>query len=397
MICNFCGAGLDSSTKFCPQCGAPISRVIAPVTLASASAERQPQRSGRKIIAGLFLFAAAVVVIIFIVVFAASPNKDHALSSSATSPVANTPDSDLAAPSPAVPKLQAPPTSGLTLHPYDLLKNPYQSRGKLIALNLNSLPVLYNGAVIQYSGPMDPRMGTRLGLMALRLERMADENVALYNIMGIEAGSSSGQTLGQMAVELPEGTTDLKFERAWMVEPLEPLKGTNYLGAAIQIPSVRFWRYVGGEAEPTDQPREAIVPGKGFRYIKYPHGYMVDELCSVGQQAGTDNFCYPFNWQPWIKQRELEIAGNQSEALKADSGASGAGNLVISWDSEQRVVFQGFRPHDSMSASAYFIVAPKSQVVDIIWQRGDDITYLGPDATLLKSVKAYDWLKQIGF
>jgi hypothetical protein len=397
MICNSCGVGLDSSTKFCPQCGAPVSGAIAPDTLAGASAQMQSHRSERKIIAGLFFLAAAVLVIIFIVDVAASPNKEKASSSAATSPIANPPDSDIAAPPPAVSKPQAPPTSGLTIHPYDLLKNPFQSRGKLVALNLNSLPVLYNGAVIQYSGPMDPRMGTRLGLMALRLERMADENVALYNIMGIEAGSSSGQTLGQMAVELPEGTTELKFDRAWMVEPLEPLKGTNYLGAEIQIPSVRFWRYVGGEAEPTDGQRQAIGPGNGFRYTKYPHGYMVDKLCSVGQQAGTDNFCYPFNWQPWIKRRVLDIVGDQSEALKTDSGASGAGNLVISWDSEQRVVFTGFRPHDSMSASAYFIVAPTTQVVDIIWQRGDDIAYLGPDANVLKNAHTYEWLKQIGF
>jgi len=96
-------------------------------------------------------------------------------------------------------------------------------------------------------------------------------------------------------------------------------------------------------------------------------------------------------------KRVLDIAGDQSEALKTDSGASGAGNLVISWDSEQRVVFQGFRPHDSMSASAYFIVAPTTQVVDIIWQRGDDIAYLGPDANVLKSAHTYEWLKQIGF
>jgi hypothetical protein len=49
-----------------------------------------------------------------------------------------------------------------------------------------------------------------------------------------------------------------------------------------------------------------------------------------------------------------------------------------------------------MSASAYFIVAPTKREIDIIWQRGDDITYLGPDAAMLKSAHAYEWLKQIG-
>jgi hypothetical protein len=50
-----------------------------------------------------------------------------------------------------------------------------------------------------------------------------------------------------------------------------------------------------------------------------------------------------------------------------------------------------------MSASACFIVAPATQAVDIIWQRGDVIADLGPDATLLKSMHAYKWRKQIGF
>lgn len=152
------------------------------------------------------------------------------------------------------------------MHPYDLLKNPYQSRRRLIALNLNSLPVLYNGAVIQYSGPMDPTMGARLGLMALRLERMADENVALYNIMGIEAGGSTGQMLGQMAVVLPEGVSELKFDRAWMVEPLDPLKGTNYLGAEIQIPSVRFWRYAGAGDGAAGPNNGMVSPGNDLHH-----------------------------------------------------------------------------------------------------------------------------------
>lgn len=36
-----------------------------------------------------------------------------------------------------------------------------------------------------------------------------------------------------------------------MVEPLGPLQGTNYVGADIQIPAVRFWRYAGDGDEST--------------------------------------------------------------------------------------------------------------------------------------------------
>ena len=67
------------------------------------------------------------------------------------------------------------------------------------------------------------------------------------------------------------------------------------------------------------------------------------------------------------------------------------GNLVISWDAEQRAVFYGGRPHDSASASAYLIVAPTTKEMDIIWQRGDVITYLGQYAALLESAHAYEW------
>jgi hypothetical protein len=158
-----------------------------------------------------------------------------------------------------------PQVSGITLHPYDLLKNPYQAKERLVQLELNSRPVLYGGAVIQYSGPVNPAIGARFGLMALRLDRMADENVALYNIMGIEAGASDGDSLGQLAVVLPEGTTELRLDRNWMVEPLGPLKGTNYVGADIQIPAVRFWRYAGNGDESTEltvPPQSHGTPGE---------------------------------------------------------------------------------------------------------------------------------------
>jgi hypothetical protein len=136
--------------------------------------------------------------------------------------------------------------------------------------------------------------------------------------------------------------------------------------------------------------RLTIVPASG--------GYGLSAEAQLHRYASIRNIQggYPFNWQPWIKQRELETAGEQADALRADTGATGAGNLVISWDSEQRVVFYGSRPHDGMSASTYIIVAPTTREMDIIWQRGDGITYLGPDAAMLKSSHAYEWLKQIG-
>jgi hypothetical protein len=391
MICIACGTELDISTKFCPECGAAVAKASVPSAIGIPSLRTSRSSDVKKTI-GWLLLAAAVLVIVLIVKGTASSHKTITQSGLETSPLENTTSNDMTSSPPEATIPQAPVFSGLSLHPYDLQKNPYQAKGKLVTLILNTMPVLYNGAVIQYSGPIDPTFGTRMGLMALRLDRMADEHTALYSIMGTEAGSSGGETLGQIAVELPDGKTDLKLDRAWMVEPVEPLQGTNYLGAEIQIPAVRFWRYVG-ENDGSETNQEATVAASsGFHYTKYPNGYMVDELCSTKMQG----FCYPQNWQQWIVDLEMKTVGEQTDALNADTGAASPGNLVISWDSEQRVVFSGFRPHDSTSASAYFIVAPTKRELDIIWQRGNELTYLGPNAVMLRNAHAYEWLHNIG-
>jgi hypothetical protein len=141
----------------------------------------------------------------------------------------------------------------------------------------------------------------------------------------------------------------------------------------------------------TDSHVYATSVGVGLHYINYPRGYMVDDLCSTKMA----NFCYAHGWRPWLKELEITTAGDESNALAADTGAESPGNVVISWDSEQRVVFSGFRPHDSTSASAYLIVAPKTRMMDIIWQRGDKITYLGPDSAFLRNAHAYEWLEHV--
>jgi hypothetical protein len=157
-------------------------------------------------------------------------------------------------------------------------------------------------------------------------------------------------------------------------------------------------------ASPVDDfvPNPAYQPqaARDFRYTKYPNGYMADELCSATERytlpADGPRFCHAFHWQPWLRELESKTAGKWSDKLSADSGVASPGNLVISWDSEQRVVFHGCQPHFCPDASAYFIVAPTSRVIDIVWQRGDDVTYLGPNATLLKNAHVYEWLEQIG-
>ena len=102
MICQNCGADLDNHNKFCPQCGASVTKTIVPATFLGSIETRHPFRKG-KVIGALLLLAVIALVIAVIVETPASSDKDHALSSAATSPVANMPDSDMAAPSPAGP------------------------------------------------------------------------------------------------------------------------------------------------------------------------------------------------------------------------------------------------------------------------------------------------------
>jgi hypothetical protein len=204
----------------------------------------------------IVLFAAFALICVICIALATSssgPKSEPTIGNPVVSTAASAPQSV------EVSEPQAPPSSGLTVHPYELLKNPYKAKGKLVFLDLNSRPVLWSGSVVQYSGPIEPTFGIRLGLMALRLNRMLAEDVALYDIMGVEAGASDGEMLGQLAVSLPSGVNDLNLGRSWAVEPLGTLSGTNAFGGEITIPSVKFWHYREGHETPTQSPPAQIV------------------------------------------------------------------------------------------------------------------------------------------
>ena len=322
MICSKCNAELDIQHKFCPQCGEALVKGGDSIVPAMFSAvRREPKRwtSNKKTVGGLVVLAVIILGTGLMVRNSGSSNKGNTANASVVPPEASTSSTAQAGAEPAEPpKPQMPSVSGITLRPYDLLKNPYQAKEKLVLLDLNSRPVLYDGAVIQYSGPVNPTIGARFGLMALRLDRMADANVALYNIMGIEAGGSDGDTLGQLAVALPDGTTELRLDRNWMVEPLGPLKGTNYLGADIQIPAVRFWRY----ASDGDESTELAVPpqsrGTAGEPVEWqpdgplpPPGPDAQRLSVLGLKGGMK------------KQQALDLLAN---AGFAENGCEDKGN-----------------------------------------------------------------------
>ena len=144
--------------------------------------------------------------------------------------------------SPAEPKF-----SGVFLHPYDVVQNPYRYKGQLVGLEINTMPILYNGSVVNYGAPMEPRMGTRLGLMGLRFSRMLSEDDALYDVLGLQAGTSEPNILGMLLVKVPSNSNDLNLGLIWIVEPLGVEDGTNGFGAEVHIPYMRFVRYQGAQ------------------------------------------------------------------------------------------------------------------------------------------------------
>lgn len=130
--------------------------------------------------------------------------------------------------------------AGVSVHPYDLVQNPFAHRNKLVRLMVSPWPILVNGRVVQWSNVARPD----LGWSGLRFERMLKENEGLYDVMGQNYESMGGlEVLWQIAVLTPNASgAELNIGLNWLVKPLGTLSGTNYLGAPIQVPLVQSLR-----------------------------------------------------------------------------------------------------------------------------------------------------------
>ena len=140
-----------------------------------------------------------------------------------------------------------------------------------------------------------------------------------------------------------------------------------------------------------DKGEAELLPGRHFWYERYPQGYLVDQLCS----EIVANQCFLRGWRPWLKDLEQRTVGDQMDALRADTGGQGPGNRVIAWDTQKRALFYGDRPHSGDDALVFFIVAPETRELDIVWKNEQGVKYLGPNASLLKAAHAYEWLKKL--
>lgn len=151
-----------------------------------------------------------------------------------------------------VEKTQEPQQSGFIVHPYELVKNPFQDQHRIVSLELNARPILIDGQAVFYTAPIDPRMGEQYGWMGLRFNKMLSEGVAIYDVLGQNARGSDPDLLGQIAVIMAPRSQPPSLQQDWDVEPKGTIQGTNGFGASISIPVVKFWGY--------SNPRTISVP-----------------------------------------------------------------------------------------------------------------------------------------
>ena len=129
-----------------------------------------------------------------------------------------------------------------TVTVYDLLKNPYGPNGQRVLLDVLSYPLLQDSRFVQYREPQGPA-ARALGLYGLKFNRMVAEDAALYDARGAELGASVMKNIGQVIVVIVKGGQVPNVEDGrWVVERLGAREGTNYLGAPISVPVVRFLR-----------------------------------------------------------------------------------------------------------------------------------------------------------
>jgi hypothetical protein len=182
-----------------------------------------------------------------------------------------------------------PPHSNVVVTPPELLKNPFQYKGSLVTLNVQSKAEViprkpwdqhpipcgiqtYTGQAYcgwsegenQWGEPKTQPKGTNYNEYFFKFNRMTQDNVALYDISNGQGGPdfyvtcdgvpdssphrmecfpSNMHLIGQLAVMVPAGT-EIFVNQNWLVEPMGTLDGTNGLGAPIQVPIVKFWRYI---------------------------------------------------------------------------------------------------------------------------------------------------------
>ena len=259
-------------------------------------------RSGLSKLFALTIGGAAVVLLIFgLLAHLPKPKLDVPENRGPQTAVAELKTAPISPSSSGQLTQSAPVDHGRYIPCYALLTNPYVGRGELVTLDLT---------VVEISGGNTDNM---------TLSKMISEDVALFNVeqYGVGTGGTEGIPIGQIAVvvESSKALPSTSGAHYWKIEPLGTMEGTNGLGAAIQVPLVRFVRYL--------TRAEADETWKKVRADYSSHGYNVDfgdgkdilspQLAAPSENVGLFVTCFRLLKNPYFHKGEkavLEIAPN---------------------------------------------------------------------------------------
>jgi DNA-directed RNA polymerase subunit RPC12/RpoP len=231
--CLSCGCVYKDNAIACAYCGGAL--FLKPDSVAPRKVTGQ-----HRIIAISIVILAFAVIAYFVFSIASSPgssppNATHSVFSDtpAGTTQADGPNTQAAAPVP--PPEVEPVFSGITVTPYQIMKNPFIDQGKLLKLDIGNLPIIADGGLMQYV-----HQSGRIGLI---LDRAMSPNQALYEIVGIDAvGNGNLAEFGQLVVDYPDQGESPAMDHYWFVMTEQPTQGTNGFGAPISVPTIKFVR-----------------------------------------------------------------------------------------------------------------------------------------------------------
>ncbi len=239
MCCGNCGVENPEGSKFCRECGGSLTEgAKGQPQIADSRDGDQPSPGSlaamRPKMNPIFVLGAGIAIVMVLLSILASVGKKE---------VGHEPAKNQ----------QEPPSAGVTLHAYELLRDPYTYKGKTVVLDPFSRPTMLNGPdgpVSQYNSrahfnAFEIGLVVQGGNTGLRFEKMLSKDQGLFDVTGSKGGFADSEVgLGQVVViSSPGSPRDLEIGRDWVVEPLGSSEGTKSSGGAATVPLLRFWRY----------------------------------------------------------------------------------------------------------------------------------------------------------
>lgn len=185
---------------------------------------------------GIIIVAAiASSLLTFAAIYAFESNRDAGRYAS------EPPRAPLVTAGPPGPMEREPRIGDSSVHPYDLLKNAFSSLNQLVILDVRAYPVLQDDILLNYQDFPGPPGLVEEMFRGVQFQKMLEAETALFEVRGYVNGNMS--PVGQMAVVLPAGFSELRTDAMWVVKPVGLVDGKNGFGATVRIPEVRFIRY----------------------------------------------------------------------------------------------------------------------------------------------------------